>query len=305
MDNRFENKGKDQNIAQGDGAISKQTNIFLQPLKPRILALASILAAGVLGAGLVGWHLLTPKPTSTSTSMKNSIFITSDNDGEQIIAQGERAVGKQINHYYGGISQKRFEALRDKYAVTDSSLASFFKILDQKKVQPGDLDAKLREIAAQYKELLARLETVQSEDPEVVQLKKEARQAIEAGDYAKAEDLLNQAETLDLQAIEELDKQEKQIAQAKRQLRISAAASRAENARLQRVQLHYAKATEYWKKAVDLLPPESRKKQADYLYNAAYDLQRIAHYSEALPLYEQSLGISREIGDRSGEGEKP
>jgi tetratricopeptide (TPR) repeat protein len=34
---------------------------------------------------------------------------------------------------------------------------------------------------------------------------------------------------------------------------------------------------------------------------AGYDLQRSAEYKEALPLYEQSLAISQEIGDRAGE----
>ena len=35
---------------------------------------------------------------------------------------------------------------------------------------------------------------------------------------------------------------------------------------------------------------------------AGYDLRRIAEYTKALPLYEQSLAISKEIGDRAGEG---
>ena len=48
-------------------------------------------------------------------------------------------------------------------------------------------------------------ETVQPEDPEVVRLKQESKQAIRAGDYAKAEELLNQAEDIDLKAIEQLE----------------------------------------------------------------------------------------------------
>ncbi|MCI5164682.1 MAG: hypothetical protein D3903_01000 [Candidatus Electrothrix sp. GM3_4] len=57
------------------------------------------------------------------------------------------------------------------------------------------------EVFAPYKELLHRLETVQSEDSEVVRLKQEA---IEAGDYAKAEALLNQAAARDMEGIEQL-----------------------------------------------------------------------------------------------------
>jgi len=48
-------------------------------------------------------------------------------------------------------------------------------------------------------------ETVQPEDQEVVWLKQKAKQATEKGDYAKAEELLNQAEGIDLKAIEQLE----------------------------------------------------------------------------------------------------
>ncbi|MCI5151429.1 MAG: hypothetical protein D3916_18980, partial [Candidatus Electrothrix sp. MAN1_4] len=71
----------------GDLNITKQTNILLQPLKPRTLILASVLVAGVLSAGPVGWHLFTPAEP-TPTSMTNSISVTGDNAGEQIITQG-------------------------------------------------------------------------------------------------------------------------------------------------------------------------------------------------------------------------
>ena len=79
-------------------------------------------------------------------------------------------------------------------------------------------------------------------DLQVLRLKDEARQAIEAGEYDKAEALLNQAEALDLKAIEQMEK-------TAQQRRISAAGTNADNARLQRVQLCYAKAAEYWQKA--------------------------------------------------------
>ena len=244
--------------------------------------------------------------------------------GEQNIAQGHKAIGKQNNFFYrllgriftsgnqspaivaeqgnvtvtynnSVIPPQRLEELAGKLAVTESALASFFKILEQQQVPLHDLDSKLREIAAQYKELLARLDSVKSEDLQVVKLKQEAKQAIEAGDYAKAEELLNQAEALDLKAIAQMEKTAKQR-------RISAAATNADQASLQRIQLRYAKAAEYWQKAAALLPEEEKKDRAYYLHNAAFDLDRIAEYTKALPLYEQSLVIRKEIGDRAGEG---
>ncbi|XCN73680.1 MAG: tetratricopeptide repeat protein [Candidatus Electrothrix aestuarii] len=234
---------------------------------------------------------------------------------DQNVAQGDGAVGKQenvgqevdgdgsifsgtgnvtVNKHYG-ISEERFEELRDHLSITDLALRNFFKILEEQQIPRDDLDAKLREIAATHKDLLTRLATVQSEDPEVQRLKQEAKQAIEAGEYDKAEELLNQAEALDLKAIEKMEKTAKQR-------RISAATTNAEQAKLQEVQLRYAKAAEYWQKAAALLPEGENKDQAYYLGEAGYDLLRISRYSEALRMYEQGLAISQEIGDKKVEG---
>ena len=219
---------------------------------------------------------------------------TNSGNGELNSAQGDGAKGKEVNNYYG-VSEECLDELKDQLSITKLALRNFFKIMEKQQVPPDDLDSKLREIAAQYKELLLRLDTVQSEDPQVVKLKQEAKQAIEVGDYAKAEELLNQAEARDMEAIEQLEASAKQR-------RISAAASCANNASLQKIQLRYAKAAEYWRKAADLLPKDKKKDRSLYLDSAGNDLYRIAKYKEALPLFEQSLSISQEIGERAGEG---
>ena len=313
MTQSFDNSGPgEQNIAQGDHAIGRQENtgqdvggdgnIFsgtgnvtvnqgLLRVKPRTVLLGAGLAAVLLGAGLAGWHWLAPPPVQT-----NSIVIKDNKQsGPTAIAQGAGATVNQTNNSYNGVPYEEYRKLGGQLDVTDAALTSFFKILEEQKVPRADLDSKLREIAAQYKELLTRLDSVQSEDPQVVKLKQEAKQAIEAGNYAKAEELLNQAETLDLKAIEQMEKTAKQR-------RISAAATNADQAKLQELQLRYAKAAEYWQKAAALLPEEEKKDRAYYLNAAGEDLYRIAKYKEALPLFEQSLAIDQEIGDKAGEG---
>ncbi|RWX43998.1 Tetratricopeptide repeat-containing protein, partial [Candidatus Electrothrix aarhusensis] len=82
----------------------------------------------------------------------------------------------------------------------------------------------------------------------------------------------------------------------------NAAATNADQAKLQEVQLRYAKAAEYWQKAAALLPEGEKKDRAYYLNEAGYDLDRISRYREALPLYEQSLALYQEINDQAGEG---
>ena len=195
------------------------------------------------------------------------------------------------NPIYGLTEEKLMEEL----GVTRSALRNFFKILEQERVPFDDLDKKLREIAGQYTELLQRLEFVQSEDPKVVAFKTQARQAIEAGQFAASENLLKQAETRDLDAIEQLEA-------AAKQRRLSAAETNADNARLQRIQLRYARAAEYFQKAANVLPESEQRKRALYLNEAGYDFHRIARYADALPLYEKSLAIDRAIGDKAGEG---
>ncbi|RWX45899.1 Tetratricopeptide repeat-containing protein, partial [Candidatus Electrothrix aarhusensis] len=105
-----------------------------------------------------------------------------------------------------------------------------------------------------------------------------------------------------MQAIEQLEEAIKQQQDAARQRRISAADTNVSQALAQRMQLRYAKAAEYWQKAAALLPEDQKKEQAYYLGEAGYDFHRVARYSEALPLYEQSLAIRQEIGDKAGEG---
>jgi tetratricopeptide (TPR) repeat protein len=68
----------------------------------------------------------------------------------------------------------------------------------QNKVAPEDLDAKLREVAARHLTLLKQTEASADDDPQVAAIKREAIAAIGAGDYERAEDLLQRADDADL-----------------------------------------------------------------------------------------------------------
>ena len=252
MPTHITNNGGEQNNGIGKGAIGKQVNIFLRPVKVKTVVITAVLAGGLLG----GYVLLAPVPQSTT-----------GNQSPVIHAGGNAAVNYSNNY---GIPPEVFADYAGKLSVTDSALASFFKIMEEQQVPRSDLDSKLREIAGHYKELLARVGDDQA-----------AKQAIEAGDYAKAEALLEDAA---------------------KQHSLAAAEAHADNARLQRIQLRYAKAAAYWQKAAALLPDDKKKERSRYLHNAAFDLDRVARYSEALPLYEQSLAIDKELGDKAGEG---
>lgn len=245
------------------------------------------------------------------------------NSGEQNNAQGDNPVGKQINNYgpvtstsgnqspaihgpnatvnYNNVSPEVLADVR-KLAVTESALASFFRILEEQQVARGDLDAKLREIAMRHVELLQRFKAVQSDDPEVQYLKEQAEDAIKTGAYDQADMLLAQAKERDRAAVARLKESlaEQQAALEKRQL--SEAASCVEQAKLQRLQYNYKKSAQYYQEAAATLPERYKTERADYLGGAGNDLNNIARYAEALSLYEQSLSIFRAIGNWKGEG---
>jgi hypothetical protein len=127
------------------------------------------------------------------------------NGGEQNIGQGQNAVGKKVDNHgpvitiIDGVPFEKYDQVRDecerlkiKDGITDAAFASFFKILEEPQVPPGDLDSKLREFASQYQELKLRLQVISSDDPEVKALKKQAEQAFDNGRFSEVEELLDQ-----------------------------------------------------------------------------------------------------------------
>jgi tetratricopeptide (TPR) repeat protein len=286
----FDSGGGEQNIAQGDKPIGKQVNnYFSQPLKPRTVLIASLAAAGVMSGVFVGYDYFArkqaPPVTKNSTSGPQSPAIMGNN--------------ATVNY---GVPLEKYEQTKKDLDVSDAALVSFFKILEQGNVPREEWSVKLPEIALRYKELLQRFEAVTSDDPQVQALKGQAKQAIENGEYDRADALLNQAKEHDRAAVATLKASlaEQQAALEKRQL--SEAASCVDQARLQDMQYHYAKAVKYWQEAAAIVPEEDKKDRAYYLGAAGYDLYRTLQYAEALRLDEQSLALRREIGDRQGEG---
>ena len=197
--------------------------------------------AAVLGALLTWW--LNAAPTPTSVDFKN--------DGGQVgpVVTGPVAgdvIGQQTNHY-NGVPFDEHERIRDELGVTDEALASFFAIVERERVPRHELEPTLKDIARRYKELLARLETPGSADPEVQRLKEQARDALRAGDFDRAEELLNQAKARDLSAIERMEAD----LDARK---LSAAEAAAANGALMMTQIRYAEAARYYAEGVGLTP---------------------------------------------------
>jgi tetratricopeptide (TPR) repeat protein len=198
--------------------------------------------------------------------------------------------GNEINSY--GISPERFQQLSENLGVTKVALRNFFKITEKKQVSLDDLDNALREIAKHYKELLAKVATLNHDNPEVAKLIEQAKQALEDGEFDEAERLFNQASELDIEAAQEIIRQAQE--KANKRL-VSAAESLATNGNLKLTQLAYRDAGEYYERAIKLLPAGNDETLASYLILVGEAFHYAGLYDQTKPLFERSLAIREKV----------
>jgi tetratricopeptide (TPR) repeat protein len=227
-------------------------------------------------------------PIQGNLTAGNNITATASEGGTAVINTGHGQVYITNLH---GISPEQFQHIAGELGVTQSALKNFFHILEQEHVPSEALDSKLRQIAKNYKELQEKLEGLTGDDPSIIALKQEARQALEAGDFARVEQLLNQACEKDVEAAKQLQENSK-----KRLL--SAAASKDQLGRLKTVQLAYREAVAYFRQAVDLVPQDVPLSRAEYMNNWGVVAVMAGNYAEArnplvgaLRLRERLLGL--------------
>ena len=184
---------------------------------------------------------------------------------------------------------ERTERLSRQFGVTDIAVTKFFRILGESKVAIEDLDAKLREIAAQHLTLLKQVETLSGEDPQVASIKKEAVAAIGAGDYPRAQALLEQAFDADLVAA-------RKAQDTANRRYVTAAKTKADLGQLKLSQLQYEAAAREFQAAADLVPASEPLIRAQYLaaggeaaYSAGIYPRAESALTEALRIREKLL----------------
>ena len=249
-------------------------NITINPYSKWLFI--GIFVVSVIGLFVEIFH---SPPPQTVITLQNGSTIS----GPVHTGQGDNV----INNNYG-IKPERFQQISEDLGVTKVALRNFFKITEKKQVPLEDLDNTLREIAKHYKELMAKVDTLNSDDPNVAKLIEQAKQALEDGEFDKAEELFNQASDLDIEAAQ-------QAQEVTNKRFVSAAESLAANGSLKLTQLAYREAGEYYEKAAKLLPVGNDEVLADYLNRAGYAFDDAALYDRAKPLYEQSLAIREKV----------
>jgi tetratricopeptide (TPR) repeat protein len=245
---------------------------------------ASLRALAIVGLVLSAGRIL-PEDASSGIHAGGDVKAIAKAGGTAII---QTADGTIVVQQIAGIPPEIHQALAKQLGLTEAALTSFFQILEREQVPPEELDSKLREIAKLQKELERKLSTFTSEDPAVVALKEDARVALEAGEFERAELLQNKASARDVEAA-------KGMQEAAKQRLLSAADSKAENGVLKYTQLAYAEAATYYREAAKLVPEGEELVRSEYLNEEGLRWRDAGQYREATEPIERALSIREEV----------
>jgi tetratricopeptide (TPR) repeat protein len=183
------------------------------------------------------------------------------------------------------------ERVRTQLQVSAGALDRFLRDIGEAGVPPEEQAVRLAEVAERYKGLLARLEAVGSDDPEVRQLKAAAAKALDAGDFARAEALLNRSKERDLSAVEQMQTAMERMRAALEARKLSAAEAAAQNGDLMMTQLRYAEAARYYAEAVRLTPETYPEPLSDRLTSWGWAALRAGDYGSALEATRRALAV--------------
>jgi tetratricopeptide (TPR) repeat protein len=133
--------------------------------------------------------------------------------------------------------------LKEKLDLNERQVRAALGILGENDIPPEQLAAKLVEIAESFKALKATALAQPGEDPKIAALKTDAQKAIEAGDLAKADALLAQAQAEQTRNLDGLA--------------VNAADTFSRRGEIALTRLRYAEAAKYFANAAAVFPPQS------------------------------------------------
>ncbi|MBF0550288.1 MAG: toll/interleukin-1 receptor domain-containing protein [Deltaproteobacteria bacterium] len=232
------------------------------------------IAAALIGVAFtqfVPWSRITPgsKPPETK------VFI-----GGNVTAGGHANIGSGTITIYD-LPKEQYDKKSVELGVTQAALENFFKIMEQKQVPREKLDQTLRELAERYKKLQQELAAFKSDDSDVKAITNQAKQALEQGDFDRANRIYEDAA--------------KKATDKANLLHLSAAASKANAGDLKVTQSAYAAAADYYGQAAGLIPAGSDLIKAGYMYQQGTALYKAGKYAEAEAPLKDALGIRERL----------
>src|SRR5215831_12979374 len=142
--------------------------------------------------------------------------------------------------------------LKEKLDLNERQVRAALGILGENDISPERLAAKLVEIAERFKALRETASALPGDDPKIVTLKGEAQKAIDAGELAKAEALLADAEAEQRLALD--------------RLAVNAAETVARRGEISLARLRYREAAKHFANSAGMFFP-----------NSAYEDKRISY----------------------------
>jgi len=192
--------------------------------------------------------------------------------------------------YIENIKPEEYLKLAKGFDVTETVVKNFFRILKKKQVPPEDLDSTFRKIVPRHKELQSRLKQFNSlVDPEIQKIRKKAEQAINNGNYDKADTYLSYSLERQMVCINNAEK--KHLINCK----LSAAEMKANKGDLDLILINYKAATKLYKEAVELVPDGYDLKKAEYLQKWGGAARDAGFYSESQVALEKCLEIREKL----------
>jgi len=150
--------------------------------------------------------------------------------------------------------------LQKTLGVNENALKSFLQAIGERAVPVEQLGQKLREIAGRYRELLAQVRPSADDGPNAAEIKNAAARALEAGQFDRADELLDQLQKLQDAALE--------------QRQLERASTSAQRGQLAMARLQYRNAARYFADAGSHVPPEHSEVRLGYLDQEAGALYR-------------------------------
>jgi tetratricopeptide (TPR) repeat protein len=228
------------------------------------------IAASLLAFLLAAAVLPCPAYADGQVSGERAVVAGRDINARDIIVkyglteQEVLALVRETREKEGPLAEKLAE-FAQKLGVTESAVQNFFRILGEKQVPPERLLETLGDIAQRHLESVNRLAILQPKDPVTDKLVQDARSAIEAGDYDRADLFLRQAETAELAAVGMAEELARQAREAADQRRLNAAAILSERGELSLTRLNYLEAAQHFAAAAQRVPPGHEGQTLAYL----------------------------------------
>jgi len=155
--------------------------------------------------------------------------------------------------------------LKDKLDLNERQIRTALEIIGEKDIPREQLTAKLAEVAERYKELLASAASQPGDTPAITARKAEAEKAIDAGELAKADELLAAVEAEQREALDRIT--------------LNAAETLGRRGDIAMTRLRYQEAAKHFAAAAALFPAGGPREdeRIDYLEREAGALFQYGH----------------------------